>query len=80
MRRYFGDGLIVRRAGAYELAPLGHRLLPLVTEALTAAESVFRTRAGSSPETSARRFVISCSGYATGVVGRPLGARLEADS
>ncbi|MBR7836479.1 LysR family transcriptional regulator [Actinospica durhamensis] len=80
LRRYFDDELIVRRTGAYELTPLGHRLLPLVTEALTAAESVFRTRAGFSPETSGRRFVISCSGYATGVIGQPLGARFEACS
>ena len=80
LRRYFDDELIVRRTGAYELTPLGQRLLPLVTEALTAAESVFRTRAGFSPEDSERRFVISCSGYATGVIGQPLGARLEASS
>lgn len=76
LRRYFDDELIVRGAGGYELTPLGHRLLPLVTEVLTAAESVFRTRAGFDPATSERRFVISCSGYATGVIGRPLSARL----
>jgi DNA-binding transcriptional LysR family regulator len=79
LRRYFDDELIVRGTAVYELTPLGQRLLPLVTEALTAAESVFRTRAGFDPATSERRFVISCSGYASGVIGSPLGARL-ADS
>ncbi|MEY9842164.1 LysR family transcriptional regulator [Streptacidiphilus sp. EB103A] len=80
LRRYFDDELLVRGTAGYELTPLGHRLLPLVTEALTAAESVFRTRAGFEPATSERRFVISCSGYATGVIGRPLSARLSDSS
>lgn len=80
LRRYFDDELIVRGTGGYELTPLGHRLLPLVTEVLTAAESVFRTRAGFDPATSERRFVISCSGYATGVIGRPLSTRLAGAS
>ncbi|WP_326725165.1 LysR family transcriptional regulator [Streptomyces sp. NBC_00243] len=80
LRRYFDDELLVRGASGYELTPLGHRLLPLVAEVLTAAESVFRTRAGFDPLTSERRFVISCSGYATSVIGRPLNARLGSGS
>ena len=80
LRRHFDDELLVRTGSAYTLTPLGRRLLPLVNEAITAASNALRARAGFDPATSDRRFVVTASTYAAGVVWPPLRRHLAASA
>lgn len=76
LRRHFDDELLVRSGTVYTLTPLGQRLLPLVNEAITAAENALGVRSGFDPATSDRHFVLTLSTYAAGVVGPPLRSHL----
>jgi DNA-binding transcriptional LysR family regulator len=76
LRRHYGDELLLRSGSSYTLTPLGTRLLPLVNDAIEAAESTLGARLGFDPATSDRRFVVTASTYAAGVIGPPLRANL----
>lgn len=76
LRRHFDDELLVRSGTSHTLTPLGQRLLPLVNEAIRAAENALSVRSGFDPATSERHFVLTLSTYAAGVVGPPLRAHL----
>lgn len=77
LRRHFDDELLVRAGSAYSLAPLARRL-PLVTHAVQSAELTFSASSTFDPATSDRRFVVTASHYAAGVVGPALRRHLAA--
>jgi DNA-binding transcriptional LysR family regulator len=76
LRRHFDDELLVRGGSTYTLTPLARRLLPLVNEAVRAAENALGARSDFAAADSDRRFVVTASTYAAGVVGPPLRAHL----
>ena len=76
LRRHFGDELLVRSGPGYVLTPLGQRLLPLVNEAVKAADNALTARSAFDPAASDRRFMVTASTYAAGVVGPPVWAYL----
>ncbi|HKT05087.1 MAG TPA: LysR family transcriptional regulator [Rugosimonospora sp.] len=72
LRTHFGDELLRRTGRGYELTPLAEKLLPLVEQALRAVADVLRPDAEFEPTTSTRRFTLSVSDYAMGVLVEPL--------
>lgn len=80
LRRHFDDELLVRTGSTYTLTPLGGRLQPLVNDAIRAAENAMNARPRFSATDSDRRFVITASTYAAGVVGPLLRAHLARDA
>jgi DNA-binding transcriptional LysR family regulator len=77
LRRHFNDELLVRTNRGFELTDVARNLLPLVSEALAAAESLLGVSQPFRPEESTRRFTLSLSEYAMTVLAAPLIRRLR---
>lgn len=72
LRRHFDDELLARVGNAYELTPLGERLIEQTGQALTSTERVFRTRPDFEPQRSDHEFTIVVSDCHIPVFGRVL--------
>ena len=72
LRAHFGDDLLRRAGRTYELTPLAAELLPQVGAALGAVAAALDPWSRFDPATSTRRFAVSGSDYALGVVVEPL--------
>lgn len=75
LRRHFGDELLVRRRGHYELSALAHQLVDRVEEVCGGIEALLAVGADFEPASSHREFTVVMSDYAITV----LGERLTAD-
>jgi DNA-binding transcriptional LysR family regulator len=77
LRLHFGDELLVRSGRRYVLTPTAQRLLPAVQEALSQVDRTLTRTLEFDPATSARRFSIALSGYASAVLSEPLLRRVR---
>ncbi|MEV0184719.1 LysR family transcriptional regulator [Streptomyces sp. NPDC050625] len=80
LRKHFGDPLLVREGRTLVPTPLALSLVPLVREAVTAAEAVFGRPRGFDPLADRRTFTIMASDYVTLILLRPLVARLAQEA
>ena len=78
LRKHFGDELLVRRQGSYELSALAHQLAEQVEEVCERVESLLSIGADFDPASSHREFTIVMSDYAIAVLGEPLTAAAAA--
>lgn len=72
LRAHFGDPLLVRGAGRYELTPLAQELSAEVPGLLRAIERSFVDRPVFSPETSTRRFRFLLSDFSVTLIAPAL--------
>lgn len=72
LRRHFGDDLLTRKGGSYELTALGAVLLARTEVACDMLERVFGSQPSFDPEREDREFVILASDYAVTVFGAEL--------
>jgi len=77
LRRKLGDELLHRHGNQYDLTPLATRLLPLVCEAVSAAQRVVDAAQHFDPRTSTREFRVMMSDYAQIVFGAELAAAVK---
>jgi DNA-binding transcriptional LysR family regulator len=80
LRRYFGDDLLVRRGGRYELSPLAVQLVEQVESVCDGVERLLATGAAFDPATSRREFKIVMSDYAIAMMGQALSGAMNADA
>ncbi|MEU6747739.1 LysR family transcriptional regulator [Spirillospora sp. NPDC046719] len=78
LRRHFGDELLHRTGGRYELTPLAVQVAARTPPAVDGIRRVFDVRAEFDPATVEREFTIITSDYAVAVLG-PVVARLVAE-
>lgn len=72
LRKHFDDELLTRDGRGFELTPLAVQLLPVVAEAVEAAEALLGNEREFNPATSSRSFEVSMSEYAMTVLAEPL--------
>ncbi|MDF2828507.1 MAG: nodD2 3 [Mycobacterium sp.] len=72
LRRHFDDELLTRVGNAYELTPLGERLVEQTADALNWTDRVFQTRPTFDPEHSQHEFTIVVTDCHLPVLGRAL--------
>ena len=72
LRRHFGDELISRSGGRYELTALGRVLLDRTTTVYDQLDRLFSSRADFDPATEAHAFRLIGSDYAIAVFGAEL--------
>ncbi|MGW0808936.1 LysR family transcriptional regulator [Nonomuraea sp. NPDC002799] len=72
LRRHFGDELLVRVRGGYELTPLAVSLIDPVTLAVKIVHRVFSAKPDFDPAASDREFTVVTSDYAVTVLGEEL--------
>ncbi|MEU1134362.1 LysR family transcriptional regulator [Streptomyces sp. NPDC005900] len=72
LRRHFGDDLLTRTGGQYELTALGQVLLDRTGTAYDLLERLFSTQATFEPATESREFTLMASDYAVAVLGAEL--------
>ncbi len=72
LRRHFGDDLLARKGGAYELTALGKVLLDRAEVACEMLEQVFGSQLRFDPEREQREFTFFASDYAVAVIGHQL--------
>ena len=72
LRKHFDDELLVRVGRGFELTPLAEQLLPVVAEAVEAAEALLGQDRDFNAATSTKRFTVSMSEYAMTVLAEPL--------
>jgi DNA-binding transcriptional LysR family regulator len=72
LRRHFGDELLSRRGGSYELTALGTVLLDRARTACEMLDRVFASQAQFDPVAEEREFTIFASDYAVAIFGVPL--------
>lgn len=72
LRRHFGDELLDRAGGGYELTALGRVLLDRTTTAYDMLDRVFTSRADFDPATERHTFTLLGSDYAIAVFGAEL--------
>jgi DNA-binding transcriptional LysR family regulator len=72
LRKHFGDELLVRRQGHYELSALAHQLVEQVEAVCDGIESLLSVGADFDPATSHREFTVVLSDYAIAVLGEQL--------
>ena len=77
LRRHFGDELLARKGGGYELTPLGAVLLARTEVACDMLERVFGAQPYFDPEQEDREFVIIASDYAVTVFGAELAREIS---
>ena len=77
LRRHFGDELLSRDGGRYELTALGAVLLDRARAACDMLERVFASQAQFDPAQEEREFTLLASDYAVAVFGVPLAAVLH---
>jgi DNA-binding transcriptional LysR family regulator len=80
LRRHFGDELLSRDRGSYELTALGTVLLDRSRTACEMLERVFASQAQFDPMREEREFTILASDYAVAVFGVRLAAVLHAQA
>jgi DNA-binding transcriptional LysR family regulator len=74
LRKHFGDELLVRRHGGYELSALAHQLAERIDGVCDGIEALLSTGAEFDPATSHREFSVVLSDYAIAVLGERLAA------
>jgi DNA-binding transcriptional LysR family regulator len=72
LRKHFGDELLVRRRGGYELSALAHQLVEQVEGVCDGIEALLSTGSEFDPATSHREFSVVLSDYAIAVLGERL--------
>ncbi len=72
LRRHFGDELLVRTGGAYDLTPLGLTLIDPAETACELLERLFSAEADFDPAGSDREFTLIVADYALAVLGEEL--------
>ncbi|MGW4428599.1 LysR family transcriptional regulator [Streptomyces tendae] len=72
LRRHFGDDLLARVGGHYELTALGQVLLDRASTAYDLLERLFASQADFDPATESREFKLVASDYAVAVFGTEL--------
>ncbi|MFC7677216.1 LysR family transcriptional regulator [Mycolicibacterium sp. GCM10028919] len=72
LRRHFDDELLTRVGNAYQLTPLGERLVEQTADALSWTDRVFQTRPSFDPERSEHEFTIVVTDCHLPVFGRVL--------
>jgi DNA-binding transcriptional LysR family regulator len=80
LRRYFGDDLLVRRGGKYELSALAFQLVEQVEAVCDGVERLIATGAGFDPATTRREFQIVMSDSAIAVMGERLAGSMNANA
>jgi DNA-binding transcriptional LysR family regulator len=78
LRRHFGDELLVRSAGGYELTALAVVLLDRAAAACELLERVFASQASFEAASEEREFAILASDYAVAVYGTRLAREVSA--
>ncbi|MFJ3704359.1 MULTISPECIES: LysR family transcriptional regulator [Streptomyces] len=72
LRRHFGDDLLARVGGHYELTALGQVLLDRTSNAYDVLERLFASQADFDPADESREFKLVASDYAVAVFGTEL--------
>jgi DNA-binding transcriptional LysR family regulator len=72
LRRHFGDELLVRGRGCYELTTLAEQLAELVEPVCAASERLFAASTHFDPATSEREFTLVMADYTISVIGEVL--------
>ncbi|MEU4892630.1 LysR family transcriptional regulator [Streptomyces sp. NPDC044780] len=72
LRRHFGDDLLARVGGHYELTALGQVLLDRTSTAYDVLERLFTSQAAFDPAKESREFALMASDYAIAVFGTEL--------
>jgi DNA-binding transcriptional LysR family regulator len=72
LRRHFGDDLLARVGGHYELTALGQVLLNRTSTAYDVLERLFASQADFDPARESREFKVMASDYAVAVFGTEL--------
>jgi DNA-binding transcriptional LysR family regulator len=72
LRRHFGDELLVRDKGCYELTALAEQLAEQVEAVCAASERLFAASTQFDPGTSEREFTLVMADYTIGVLGEAL--------
>ena len=80
LRRHFGDELLARKGGGYELTALGVVLLDRTEVACEMLEQVFGSQPRFDPARERREFVILTSDYAAAVFGDQLAREISAQA
>lgn len=78
LRRYFGDDLLVRRGGKYELSALAFQLVDQVEAVCEGVERLITTGSGFDPTTTRREFEIVMSDFVITVLGERLAGLMNA--
>ena len=80
LRRHFGDELLARKGGGYELTALGAVLLDRTEVACEMLERVFGSQPRFDPAREEREFVLLCSDYVAAVFGDLLAREVSAQA
>lgn len=80
LRKHFGDELLVRASGAYELTPLAASLLDRTTAAYDLLERIFTAQATFDPATEHREFTLLATDYSVTVFGEALSRALHREA
>lgn len=80
LRRHFGDELLSRVGGQYELTPLGKALLDRTATACDLLERVFASQAHFDPAREEHEFTLLTSDYAVAVFGAELARAVHAQA
>jgi DNA-binding transcriptional LysR family regulator len=72
LRRHYGDELLVRAGGGYELTPLAERLVEHTGQALSWADRVLHTRTDFDPASARREFTVVMADCQLPTFGRAL--------
>jgi DNA-binding transcriptional LysR family regulator len=80
LRRHFGDELLTRKGGGYELTALGKVLLDRSAVACGMLEQVFGSQPRFEPAREHREFTLLTSDYAATVIGDTLAREISAQA
>jgi DNA-binding transcriptional LysR family regulator len=80
LRRHFGDDLLARSGGQYELTALGLALLDRTATACDLLDRVFSSQPGFDPAVEAHEFTLLTSDYAVVVYGAELARAVHAQA
>jgi len=80
LRRHFGDELMARDGGQYELTALGRALLDRTATACDLLERLFSSQAGFEPAREEHEFTILASDYAVTIFGTELARVIHAEA
>lgn len=78
LRRHFGDELLVRRKGGYELTALAGQLADQAEVICAATEQLFAASTHFDPATSQREFTLVMADYTIAVMGEALSQLIHA--
>ncbi|MBB2910332.1 DNA-binding transcriptional LysR family regulator [Streptosporangium becharense] len=80
LRRHFGDDLMIRVGGGYELTPLGVSLVDPAALAVRVVQRVFSARPEFDPASFEHEFTVATSDHALTVLGEALTRTLRAQA